>query len=41
MPNPPPPIEDQASIARGEDLYHLNVTCATELVPWEEVLLQT
>ena len=23
MPNPPPPIEDQASIARGEDLYHL------------------
>ena len=23
MPNPPSPIEDQASIARGEDLYHL------------------
>ena len=22
MPKPPPPIEDQASIARGEDLYH-------------------
>ena len=22
MPKPPPPIEDQASIARGEDLFH-------------------